>query len=129
MLGDRMEDSRRLGVFPFLALVGSGCLCAAPLVCAQGHVNTWGVTVADSGVVAWGDNYSGQGDVPALSLGLTYVEVAAGGRHTVARRSDGSVVAWGSNYYGECNVLALPPGLTYVEVSAAELHTVARRSD
>src|SRR5947207_12815242 len=101
MLGDRMEDSRRLGVFPFLARVGSGCLCAAPLVCAQGHVNTWGVTVADSGLHA-----------------ESFVEVAAGGRHNVARRSDGSVVAWGDNYSGQCDVPALSLGLTYVEVAA-----------
>ena len=58
-----------------------------------------------------------------------FVEVAAGGQHTVARRSDGSVVAWGDNDYGQCNVPALPAGLTYVEVAAGVAHTVARRSD
>ena len=58
--------------------------------------------------------------------GLTYVEIAAGGGHTVARRSDGSVVAWGDNVYGQCNVPALPAGLTYVEVAAGGYHTVAR---
>ena len=73
---------------------------------------------SDGSVVAWGDNYYGQCNVPALPAGLTYVEVAAGGCHTVARRSDGSVVAWGSNDYGQCNVPALPAGLTYVEVAA-----------
>ncbi|HVS08805.1 MAG TPA: hypothetical protein VMS76_02950, partial [Planctomycetota bacterium] len=60
---------------------------------------------------------------------LSYVEVAAGGEHTVARRSEGSVVAWGDNTYGQCNVPALPGGLTYVEVAAGWFHTVARRSD
>ena len=64
--------------------------------------------------------------MPALPPGLTYVEVAAGTYHTVARLSDGSVVAWGSNVDGECNVPALPPGLTYVGVAAgAELHVGA----
>ena len=48
--------------------------------------------------------------MPALPGGLTYVEIAAGGHHTVARRSDGSVVAWGCNNYGQCNVPALPAG-------------------
>ena len=71
----------------------------------------------------------GQCNVPALPAGLTYVEVAAGDGHTVARRSDGSVVAWGDNAYGQCNVPALPAGLTYVEVAAGGDHTVARRSD
>jgi hypothetical protein len=55
-----------------------------------------------------------------------FVEVAAGGAHTVARRSDGSVVAWGSNDYGQCNVPALPSGLTYAEVGAGGVRTVAR---
>ena len=74
---------------------------------------------SDGSVVAWGDNYHGQCNVPALPAGLTYVEVAAGGTwHTVARRSDGSVVAWGDNSAGQCNVPALPAGLTYVEVAA-----------
>jgi len=34
-------------------------------------------------VVAWGSNQFGQCNVPALPPGLTYVEVAAGGWHTV----------------------------------------------
>ena len=63
----------------------------------------------------------GQCNVPALPAGLTYVEVAAGGAHTVARRSDGSVVAWGDNDFGQCNVPALPAGLTYVEVAAGDV--------
>jgi hypothetical protein len=67
--------------------------------------------------------------VPALPPGLTYVEIATGGAHTVARRSDGSVVAWGDNGFGQCNVPALPPGLFYVDVAAGERHTLARRSD
>jgi hypothetical protein len=79
--------------------------------------------------VAWGDNIGGQGDVPVLPAGLTYVEVAAGGWHTVARRSDGSVVAWGDNIGGQCDVPVLPAGLSYVEVTAGSGHTVARRSD
>jgi hypothetical protein len=37
---------------------------------------------SDGTVVAWGRNVEGQCDVPA---GLTFVEVAAGGNHTVAR--------------------------------------------
>ena len=85
---------------------------------------------SDGSVVAWGDNGYGQCNVPALPLGLTYVEVAAGGgAFTLARRSDGNVMAWGLNFYGQCNVPALPPGLTYVEVVAGWHHTVARRSD
>src|SRR5262249_29402966 len=39
---------------------------------------------ADGSVVAWGDNHSGECNVPALPPGLTYVEVAAGYEHTLA---------------------------------------------
>jgi hypothetical protein len=63
--------------------------------------------------------------VPPLPQGLTYVEMAAGYWHTVARRSDGSVVAWGFNGSGQCNVPALPPGLSIAQISAARNRTVA----
>src|SRR5262245_29844132 len=84
---------------------------------------------SDGSLVAWGDNYNYQCNIPALPAGLSYVEVTAGGSHTVARRSDGSVVAWGDNGSSQCNVPALPPGLSYVEVAAGGRYTVARRSD
>jgi large repetitive protein len=74
-------------------------------------------------------NLAGQCQVPALSPGLTYVEVAAGLFHTAALRSDGSIVCWGADNYGQSNVVALPPGLTYVGVAAGARHTVGRRSD
>ena len=67
--------------------------------------------------------------MPALPSGLSYVAIAAGTAHTVARRSDGSVVTWGDNSLGQCNVPALPSGLSYVEIAAGIYHTVARRSD
>jgi len=63
--------------------------------------------------------------VPRLPAGLTYVEVAAGALHTVARRSDGSVIAWGSNGYGQCNVPSLPAGLGYIQIGAGGFNTVA----
>jgi len=84
---------------------------------------------SDNSIVAWGDNTYGQCNVPTLPTGLSYVEVAGGGRHTVARRSDGNAVAWGFNDQGACNVPALPTGLTYVRVAASIRGTVARRSD
>jgi hypothetical protein len=81
---------------------------------------------SDGSVVAWGYNGNGQCNVPALSPGLSYVEVAAGGGHTVARRSDGSVVAWGENRGGQTHVPVVPAGLTYVEVASDYYHAVAR---
>jgi hypothetical protein len=84
---------------------------------------------SDGSVVAWGENSSGQCDVPALPAGLTYVEIAGGGYHSLARRSDGSVVAWGSNAYGQCNVPPLPAGLSCVELAAGGDRSAARLSD
>jgi hypothetical protein len=79
------------GLVRTLAVVGLACLGLPGPAQAQS-------------VVAWGVNYSGQCNVPALPSGLTYVQIAAGGAHTVALRSDGFVVAWGDNWNGQCNV-------------------------
>ena len=70
----------------------------------------------------------GQCNVPALPAGLTYVEIAGGTFHSLARRSDGSIVGWGANAHGQCDAPALPLGTVYVEVSAAGSHTAARRA-
>src|SRR2546428_7921170 len=73
---------------------------------------------SDGSVIAWGDNFYGQCNVPALPPGLTYVEIAGGARHPISRRTDGSVVAWGRNCHGQCNVPALPPGVTTAPIPA-----------
>ena len=39
---------------------------------------------AQTGVRAWGGNTYGQCNVPALPTGIDYVQVSAGGDHTVA---------------------------------------------
>ena len=44
-----------------------------------------------------GNNFSGECSVPVLPVGVSYVEVAVGAAHTLARRSNGSVVAFGYN--------------------------------
>lgn len=60
---------------------------------------------------------------------MTYVEIAAGTRDSLARRSDGAVVAWGLNNTGQCTVPALPPGLTYTAIAGGDNHSIALRSD
>ncbi|CAK0800355.1 unnamed protein product, partial [Prorocentrum cordatum] len=84
---------------------------------------------SDGTAVACGDNDHGQCDLPALPAGLTYTQVAAGGRHTVLLRSDGTAVACGDNDHGQCDLPALPAGLTYTQVAAGGRHTVLLRSD
>src|SRR5262245_10567042 len=50
------------------------------------------VAPAQEGVIGWGSRA-----VDSRYHEQSFVELAAGGSHTVARRSDGSVVAWGDN--------------------------------
>ena len=76
-------------------------------------------------VVAWGDNSSGQNNVP---VNLTdAVEVAAGGFHSLALRSNGTVVAWGGNTLGQANV---PLNATNVlKIATGENHSLAMTVD
>src|SRR5688572_28906581 len=54
--------------------------------------------------------------------------IAAGGRHTVALKTNGSVVAWGYNSYGQTTVpVAAQSGV--VAIAAGVNHTVALKSD
>src|SRR5580700_5171117 len=74
-----------------------------------GHSQTVGGTV-----VAWGNDSSGQTNVPS---GLTnVVSVAAGDLFQMALTSNGTVVVWGDNSFGQTNV---PGILTNVTAIAA----------
>ena len=59
----------------------------------------------------------------------SFVEIAAGDSHTLARRSDGAVVACGWNYFGQCNVPPMPDGVSCVQLAAGADHSLARYSD
>ena len=65
---------------------------------------------SDGKAVAFGDNWAGQCDVPALEKGATYTQVAAGAFHTVLLRSDGTAVACGMNDEGQCTIPASSVG-------------------
>jgi alpha-tubulin suppressor-like RCC1 family protein len=60
-------------------------------------------------VVACGNNFAGQTNVPPSSSGA--IAVAAGSSHSLALRENGRVVAWGWNINGQTNV---PIGLSGV---------------
>jgi hypothetical protein len=64
-----------------------------------------------------------------LSPGLSFVELASGFDHSLARLSDGSVIAWGSNTYGQCDVPMQPVGIDAIELIAGLHYSVERRSD
>ena len=56
----------------------------------------------------------------------TYKGIAAGMKHTVARRSDNKIKAWGSNTFGQCDAPITPSGLFTAEVAAGQFHSLAR---
>lgn len=80
--------------------VGDARLAAQHLSAGESHSLAVG---PDGGVLAWGDNFYNQCDVPAGLDGV--IAVAAGYTHSLALRADGTVVAWG----GEGGTLYVPP--------------------
>jgi len=84
--------------------------------------------------VAWGDNDSGQCDVPAPNA--DFVAVSGGGYvdvmgmysgHSLGLKSDGTIVAWGRNYESQCDVPA--PNADFVAVSGGGVHSLGLKSD
>lgn len=78
---------------------------------------------ADGTVVAWGQNDSGQCNVPSG----TYRAVAAGADFSLAIRTDGSLAAWGGNSDGQ--VSRAPAGKDFIAVDGGEAFAVALRTD
>jgi alpha-tubulin suppressor-like RCC1 family protein len=79
----------------------------------------------DTRVVAWGQDYWGQTDVPE---GLSDVVAIGGGYdHSLALRADGTVVAWGNDNYGQTTV---PAGLNnVVAIAGGGFFSLALRAD
>jgi uncharacterized delta-60 repeat protein len=78
-------------------------------------------------VVAWGDNYYGQTNVPP---GLTNVAAIAAGAcadQNLALKTDGTVVVWGDTNHGQADV---PPGLTNaIAIASGAYHDLALKAD
>jgi hypothetical protein len=75
--------------------------------------------------LAWGDNWSGQTNIP---LGLTNVAaIAAGAYHSLALKSDGTVAGWGRNWENQINI----PGdlINITAIAAGAYHSLALKSD
>lgn len=93
------------------------------------------VNPATSGtVVAWGDDYYGQTQLPVVGQsGIT--AIAAGEEHSVALRYDGLVIAWGANdggWWGLDHGQAEVPAAGRTRVTAIAgggRHTVALKDD
>jgi alpha-tubulin suppressor-like RCC1 family protein len=78
---------------------------------------------ADGTIMAWGQNDSGQCNVPAG----TYRAVAAGADFSLAIRTDGSLAAWGGNSDGQ--VSRAPTGKDFAAVDGGEAFAVALRAN
>jgi hypothetical protein len=79
----------------------------------------------DGSIVAWGDNGSGQCDVPAPNTG--FEAIAAGWFHSLGLKADGSTVAWGYNGAGQCDVPA--PNTGFVAVAGGGMHSLGLKAD
>ncbi len=70
-----------------------------------------------SKILAWGDNYYGQCDIPLGLSDVIAIDTMWG--HNLALHSDGSITAWGDNSEGQCSI---PAGLTNVVAISAGVH-------
>jgi alpha-tubulin suppressor-like RCC1 family protein len=79
---------------------------------------------ANGGVVAWGLNYNGQCNVPAVAQSGV-VAIAAGITHSLALKADGTVVVWGSG-----PAAFLPPQAwnNVVAIAAGDQHSLLLRT-
>lgn len=81
--------------------------------------------VSSRWVNVWGDNLSGQREIPAAVV--TPLAVAAGAFHNLALQPDGSVVAWGKNSDGQTDIPSEATNI--VRLAGGSLHSLALRSD
>lgn len=94
---------------------------------------------SDGTVIAFGSNAAGQCSLPAGTgtepSGRSnisrpgYVQVSAGGEHTVLLSADGSAEAVGTNRHNQCDIPSRGSDWRYVRVSAGHRHTLLLRSD
>ena len=68
---------------------------------------------SDGTAAAFGYNLYRQCNIPGPPEGITYTQVAAGGKRTDLLMSDGTAVAFGCNVRGQCNIPALADGVKY----------------
>jgi uncharacterized membrane protein len=116
-----MTKTKSYFLRPRVLLIGAALAASVMAVVLASPTSTAQTTVKAGTPLAWGQNLSGQTDVPS---GLTdVVAVAGGAQHSLALKSDGTVVAWGDNRLDQTNV---PNGLTgVVDVAAGGYHNLA----
>jgi len=76
----------------------------------------------DGSIVAWGDNGSGQCNIPSPNSG--FIAIAAGWSHSLGLKQDGSIVAWGHNW---ANIPS--PNSGFIAISAGGDHSLGLKQD
>ena len=86
----------------------------------------WNFTTQRPGYIkAWGDNGSGQCDVPEPNT--DFIAIAAGNDHSLGLKANGSIIAWGENSYGQCN--APNPNTDFISVAAGVCYSLGLKAD
>jgi hypothetical protein len=75
--------------------------------------------------VSWGDD--GNGQVSNTPTDDNFIQVACGGGHMIALKSDGTLVSWGSDGYSL--VSDTPTDNDFVQVACGAYHSLALKSD
>lgn len=141
-MGQRGGGDHREFVPVRVAALGT---CVAEVSAGERHTCA---RMVDGSVSCWGRNDGGESgdgttsrrtDAPTKVVGLSGVrQIAAGARHTCARRDDGSVWCWGENGHGELGASTTAHAATpvqvsglggVVEIAAGAHHTCARKGD
>jgi hypothetical protein len=103
----------------------------------QGNLFTWGRN--NSG--ALGDNTTTQRNIPVTTFagGANWKQVAGGGIHTAAIKTDGTLWTWGNNAYGQLGnntttnrstpVTTFAGGNNWKQVAGGNNHTAAIKTD
>jgi hypothetical protein len=58
---------------------------------------------------------------------MSFIDISAGGFHSLGLKQDGSIVAWGDNHYGECNVPE--PNTGFKAIAAGFRHSLGLKQD
>ncbi|MEE8572611.1 MAG: FlgD immunoglobulin-like domain containing protein, partial [Gemmatimonadota bacterium] len=94
------------------------------VVVAGGSSHSQGLK-SDGTIVAWGNNYAGQCNVPEPNA--DFVAVAAGRSYNLGLKSDGTIVTWGCDIRGQCDVPL--PRAGFVAVAAGYWHGLGLKSN